>query len=267
MTTVRVPRCHCGLYAIGECVQCDEPLCDVHGFRSDRFRCARHHDDHERQREEQQARRRQRRQAATEQRRQREAAEEAERKRRDELLDRLMHEGGLSATEASDLMEIAPVAEWVHEGVEPCDVADLWRRGIRKTETALRRSEELQEWRHEQRLAEEERIRREREARERERERAREIGDKAWKVRRHLLEVSVGRRSTEWVHLTPTLPRKGLVLTLCGINDRVVYSESASAACPVCAERRNDSYALAVLAEELEDRTASGRRADSEDYE
>jgi len=36
----RIPRCRCGLYAVGECVDCDEPLCGDHGEMLDgSFHC------------------------------------------------------------------------------------------------------------------------------------------------------------------------------------------------------------------------------------
>jgi hypothetical protein len=38
------PKCACGLYAIGECVDCDSPLCGDHGIRGEeRFRCDKDH--------------------------------------------------------------------------------------------------------------------------------------------------------------------------------------------------------------------------------
>lgn len=37
------PKCSCGVYAVGECVRCDQPLCAEHGVRfEDRFFCTPH---------------------------------------------------------------------------------------------------------------------------------------------------------------------------------------------------------------------------------
>lgn len=39
------PKCGCGLYAVGECVACDTPLCAEHGTMDEKFRCAKHHNE------------------------------------------------------------------------------------------------------------------------------------------------------------------------------------------------------------------------------
>lgn len=87
------PKCGCGLYAIGECVDCDKPLCADHGTVDGKFRCAKHHREMEAARAA----------AAEAKEQQKQAAREAkERAARDEQMRKETERRNKLAAEAAD---------------------------------------------------------------------------------------------------------------------------------------------------------------------
>ncbi len=147
----RLPTCSCGLYAIGECVECDEPVCGDHGVLDDRLRCLQHdranrEQRHARQRQavaKEQAREQARRQDDERLACEREAAKRNEEKQKN-VLRRLSRKWHCAPAEAAEILDSGvPIREWLKEGVAPEDVVVLFRKGIRRTDTAVRRSNEL----------------------------------------------------------------------------------------------------------------------------